>query len=1019
MSNVVASARLDNFDIADTLIEQNLDKDYYLRLNFEGAVSRTQPLKNAKIYYVQYGSGTSPYFNQLNRHCDNVIKYVAYNTDSNTQNSNINNISVNDVKKYDLVLFDAHVWNASGCMSKANELIEAGIPVYIVGNDTNDTRYAFDTVAIGSDDDTDIAGIIDQDYLPFRYDNTNIQLCRDSRNGYRQLGDNTFPLVTCKGINIVFYHISNSGAVIIQDNSSNLSGDFFIAMIKYLLTTKVHTQCNDIMLHDDGYVMQPTYVNLWDKNNTGGTYNNFVKMDYFDGGVSLPPEVKDSDIFWKVSPHQGMNYYISNSDDAKYPSGTTYRISAWVYVDKNCDMAKKSVRICGEQMTSCTANYDFNKLGTWQFLTTTVTSNRNGFYFLLYANAGASDDTACSWTKGCAYFTHVTMTADSMEHRYQELPSSAYGCSVNNISITGDFSIIYRFKQIIDYHKQGIQKVTKNIVNFTTNGKEFSWNCWYMPQGANILMGFDQFITSGLWHIDLGYESGKYKGDDLIIIMAKKGSSCNFYTINGEEIYSASNINLSNHNDLVNMNIDRIWLSNDFSSICKDFIVYDRDLSKDEIVRLFTKPKHLKINTTGDLITPKFSEKLHLSTKHPLAYLDLSESSCNSKLTFRNCDTIIQTKDGTFVGDVINDIPEGCVFDPNPSNIGLVVDYDQSENMYTIHYTKDMTQSWRGITMKINKNIIVQKNKTYILEFEVYSEIDTQIYVDLNTTGIETATSSNDNHTSSSGNNKTINKNKWYKMQVQFTMGAGSNTYKCGHNICILNTVVIPYNIKLKIRNIKQFELRENINEPYVSNSMTSKIQFNLYEDIGFKWNDNWSLLYFKKPIYPHNHNMSDYHIDSIGCNNNSVGDKYIWFGKDANSTNRFSISGFSMNGSVSTTANVDTDSLYNNWQIVTLRYDKSNSKIKYYVYQSSGKTIKLEKSITAISKDNAMVTQYGYDLFLGGWDNSSLCGAFYKDLLVYQEFLSDDVIDKICKTWITDYENNTVSISSLREGGI
>lgn len=661
-------------------------------------------------------------------------------------------------------------------------------------------------------------------------------------------------------------------------------------------------------------------------------------------------------------------------------------------------------------MTSCTANYDFNKLGTWQFLTTTVTSNRNGFYFLLYANTGASDDTACSWTKGCAYFTHVTMTADSMEHRYQELPSSAYGCSVNNISITGDFSIIYRFKQIIDYHKQGIQKVTKNIVNFTTNGKEFSWNCWYMPQGADILMSFDQFVTSGLWHIDLDYESGKCTGNDIILVMTKKGSSCNFYAINGNNVYKSTNINLSNHTELVNMNISGVWLSNDISSICKDFIVYNRDLSENEIRNIFIKPKHLKINTSGNLLTPKFSEKLQISGKTPLLYADLCEDGAKSKLVFRNCDTVLQTNQGTFCGDIINNIPEGQSFNSTLSNIK--VEYDKSENMYTIHYSKDVTNAWRGIQLDKAKNVIVQKGKTYLLEFEVYSDIDTSIYVDLNQDGVETATGTNDNQMNVSGISKAIPKNKWTKVNVKYTMKDSSNTYKCYDAICIDNNFKVNYDFKVKIRNIKHCEFRNNIGEPYSSKALTSKLHLNLNHDLGFDWSKHWSIIYFRKPIFNRSHGNTDYNIDSIGCNNNSVGGSYIWFGKDNGHVN------YSISGLISTSNNVNADLLYNNWQIVSLRYDASNNKIKYYVYQSDNTIIKLEKS-HSITKANAMVTQYGYDLFLGGWDNTYLCGSYYRDLLVYQYLLSDDEVNKICKTWITDYENNTVSISSLREGGI
>ncbi|MEI2421114.1 hypothetical protein V6O07_12645, partial [Arthrospira platensis SPKY2] len=147
------------------------------------------------------------------------------------------------------------------------------------------------------------------------------------------------------------------------------------------------------LLYDDGYLLQEQYNNIWKKYGRGGNNNNWNTMGYFDGDAPLPDEIRDCDTFWKVTPANGMNYYtITPSDNGEsyssYPAGTKFRFSAWMYVDKNCDMQQKSARICGESMTPGSINYDFNKLGTWQFVSLNITSTSEGYYFLLYANTG-------------------------------------------------------------------------------------------------------------------------------------------------------------------------------------------------------------------------------------------------------------------------------------------------------------------------------------------------------------------------------------------------------------------------------------------------------------------------------------------------------------------------------------------------------------------------------------------------------------------------------------------------------
>lgn len=161
-------------------------------------------------------------------------------------------------------------------------------------------------------------------------------------------------------------------------------------------------------------------------------------------------------------------------------------------------------------------------------------------------------------------------------------------------------------------------------------------------------------------------------------------------------------------------------------------------------------------------------------------------------------------------------------------------------------------------------------------------------------------------------------------------------------------------------------------------------LHYNLNRDYGLKWNEDWSLVYWKKPIGTYGaKDLNSYTIDSLGSNSNSVGGGYVWFGKRSGSN--------SISESVPGT--IDPARYFGQWRMVSLV--KSGGVITIREHELDG-TVHVRTVGISTSRENYYVTQYGYDLKLGGWDNTNACNAAYRDLFFVQRALSQDEVQRM-----------------------
>ena len=189
---------------------------------------------------------------------------------------------------------------------------------------------------------------------------------------------------------------------------------------------------------------------------------------------------------------------------------------------------------------------------------------------------------------------------------------------------------------------------------------------------------------------------------------------------------------------------------------------------------------------------------------------------------------------------------------------------------------------------------------------------------------------------------------------------------------------------------------------------MTSagSIEYNFYQSIGLDWNADWSICYFKKPIgtYTGETSLTGYNIESFGCNSNSVGGGYRWFGKNNSSDSL---------ASTTNTAFLSAD-YFEHWQCITVV--KSGTTITFETWLSD----KLQRTRTEVLSAvaaNYYETQYGYDFKLSGWDNNNETWSHYKNLIVLKRAMTTQELDDYRLQKMKAYSHELLIQSEIETG--
>lgn len=167
----------------------------------------------------------------------------------------------------------------------------------------------------------------------------------------------------------------------------------------------------------------------------------------------------------------------------------------------------------------------------------------------------------------------------------------------------------------------------------------------------------------------------------------------------------------------------------------------------------------------------------------------------------------------------------------------------------------------------------------------------------------------------------------------------------------------------------------------------TSDLEYNLNSSIGLNWGGEWTISYFKKPMGTHLSGLfTGYSIESLGCNGNSVGGGYRWWGKE----NGSNIIADATNNAI------DPATYFGNWHWIWMR--KVGTILTINTYLPGGAIATRIIDLGSIPS-NYFVTQYGYDFKMGGWDNNAACDAYFRDLVVAKRALTDAELTELFKT--------------------
>jgi len=239
--------------------------------------------------------------------------------------------------------------------------------------------------------------------------------------------------------------------------------------------------------------------------------------------------------------------------------------------------------------------------------------------------------------------------------------------------------------------------------------------------------------------------------------------------------------------------------------------------------------------------------------------------------------------------------------------------------------------------------------------------------------------------------------NGWYRVSKTFTSSSECTTFSVeGYEYGV--TDVYMYNIQCE---------QKSFPTPYVNGTRsTSYIAFNFNSSIGLSWAGDWSIVYWKKPVATHSNNLTGYNIESLGCNGNSTGGGYTWWGKTdgVDTINSSNPLGFT------------PSKFFNKWRMVSLV--KSGTTV--IVKEWSQEAVHIRTISTTNTVSNYYVTQYGYDFKMSGWDNGNSCNSYFRDLIVTKRALTDIEVSNLYKNMLTDNKLGDVYIQNqLMEGDV
>jgi hypothetical protein len=201
---------------------------------------------------------------------------------------------------------------------------------------------------------------------------------------------------------------------------------------------------------------------------------------------------------------------------------------------------------------------------------------------------------------------------------------------------------------------------------------------------------------------------------------------------------------------------------------------------------------------------------------------------------------------------------------------------------------------------------------------------------------------------------------------------------------------------------------------PYCTTTRdASVLTFNLHESLELNWNEDWTIMYWKRPhgsTAPTGTDaLNGLSQDSLGSSDNTVGGGYSWWGKGTGLA-------YGMSG-VGATISVRSAYQYN-WHFHVIRQEGTTRSLQVYGVGTNDAFL-LQSEEVIVPTADYYVTQNGYDLQLGGHDYGNASNTYYRDLMVVKYAISDEDIRKLYMTKMKLSSSHELQVANLTEGEI
>jgi hypothetical protein len=441
-----------------------------------------------------------------------------------------------------------------------------------------------------------------------------------------------------------------------------------------------------------------------------------------------------------------------------------------------------------------------------------------------------------------------------------------------------------------------------------------------------------------------------------------------------------------------NLSVSRNAISDEYvyGGVYRNLFIYNRALTTEEIVKLTNS--NLNVDSVGNLYNTieEKPQSLSLSAYFPLG----SHSKDEMKVISPNSEANTVYRDGgVWVGTALTNLVAESSFESGYSSWG--VSYDNS---------LDSTVSLFG-SKSLKVNVASGVDQYQFVGYHFGTNLAGRVFtmscyiktLNVNTAGVSCRTYWQD----ASGawvmanvvvSNPVSGTSDWKRISATSTAPSGAT------RVFILIAPEVKDGVGTYWIDGVQIE-EKAFASPYVDGSIgATDLEYNLNRDYGLDWNGDWSIVYWKKPVGGHDNTLTGYSIESLGCNSNSVGGGYSWWGRET-TVNYITASPVGRLGS-----SINISNYFNKWHMVSIV--RSGGNITWTFYNIDGTPIKSGVWNIGTIASNYYVNQYGYDLKFG-WDNTNTSNTYYRDLIVAKRALTDAELN--------DLANDKISIKKDR----